>query len=672
VEGLETRELLTGSLAALLVSGPSTVTAGSPFQVGIIAKDASGNTVTTDNGSVSLYSATSSASGSGGVVSLPTSVTLHNGIGTAPEALFTAGSATFKAIQSTTQGTIRGTSNTIVVNPGAAYIVELNTPNSATVGSGFSISVIAQDKYYNGCNGPVTVTSSDGQPIFLSSPLILSNGIGSAIATLDMAGTPTLTATVGSVTGSSPIAIHLALSPATLPTATAGQSYTATMSATGGSGQYVYSVVSGTLPTGLTLSSAGLFSGTATIAGPYAFTVQATDSTRPGATGTQACTLTVNPGAADLLVVSGQSSVTAGTGFPVTITAKDAWGNTASGYNGSVTFTSSDGQPVLVSPASFTLTRGVGTAIVTLDIAHTIVLTATGAAPGSGENITGTNNNITVNPAAPSSVVLSAQNVATAGIAFPVYVTATDTYGNSCSGTATLTSTDGGSWSTTVTNGTGTFWPYFKTAHLVTLTASMGAASGSWSLLVQPGPAVQLSAGASNTGPYVGESITVTVYAYDACTNLATGYNGTITLVSSSATVAPTNVQIMNGTGQVSVSANHSGSVTLTPSADGFTSKPLTLQVQASLYDYTINLSVEYSYTYNGRTYDNTWTTHDSPFQPYYYHNYPPPNHVWSNGETTVEILENNAETDWAQQLDAQGIDWFGVMTPTPTWTPLN
>jgi Putative Ig domain len=59
----------------------------------------------------------------------------------------------------------------------------------------------------------------------------------------------------------------LTLTPTTLPSSTAGVAYSQTLSASGGSGTYTYSISAGALPTGLTLNStAGVISGTAIVA----------------------------------------------------------------------------------------------------------------------------------------------------------------------------------------------------------------------------------------------------------------------------------------------------------------------------------------------------------------------------------------------------------------------
>lgn len=64
----------------------------------------------------------------------------------------------------------------------------------------------------------------------------------------------------------------------TLPSGTAGQAYSTQLLTSGGQPPINFSLISGALPTGLTLNSTGLISGTPTTMGTYSFTVRATDS----------------------------------------------------------------------------------------------------------------------------------------------------------------------------------------------------------------------------------------------------------------------------------------------------------------------------------------------------------------------------------------------------------
>lgn len=68
----------------------------------------------------------------------------------------------------------------------------------------------------------------------------------------------------------------VAVSPGSLPAGTVGTGYSQTLVGSGGTGPYTFAA-SGSLPPGVTLSSAGVLSGTPTRSGTFAFTVTATD-----------------------------------------------------------------------------------------------------------------------------------------------------------------------------------------------------------------------------------------------------------------------------------------------------------------------------------------------------------------------------------------------------------
>ncbi len=79
--------------------------------------------------------------------------------------------------------------------------------------------------------------------------------------------------------------------PTALTGGTVGTAYSRTITASGGIGTYTYAKTSGTLPPGLTVSSAGVLSGTPVVAGIYTFTVTATDT--KGCTGSRAYRVTM-------------------------------------------------------------------------------------------------------------------------------------------------------------------------------------------------------------------------------------------------------------------------------------------------------------------------------------------------------------------------------------------
>jgi hypothetical protein len=131
------------------------------------------------------------------------------------------------------------------------------------------------------------------------------------------------------------------------------------------------------------------------------------------------------------LTVSGlPSPYGAGSTQSLTVTAKDAYGNTATGYTGTVQFSSSD--PAAVLPANATLTNGVGTFSVTLRTAGTrSVIAADTVTP----SITGSQSAIVVKPGSATTLAVSGlPSPYSAGVAHSVTVTAKDAFDNTATG----------------------------------------------------------------------------------------------------------------------------------------------------------------------------------------------------------------------------------------------
>src|SRR5262249_42255900 len=89
-----------------------------------------------------------------------------------------------------------------------------------------------------------------------------------------------------------------------------------------------------------------------TIAGSYAVTATASGVASPAS-----FAMTNNAGAATHFGVSAPASASSGAAFSVTVTAQDQYNNTATGYAGTVHFTSTD--PAAVLPANSPLASGV-------------------------------------------------------------------------------------------------------------------------------------------------------------------------------------------------------------------------------------------------------------------------------------------------------------------------
>jgi hypothetical protein len=235
------------------------------------------------------------------------------------------------------------------------------------------------------CNG---VAGYDG-PTGLGTP----NGVTAfmAVPTLAVSGLPSPT-----VAG---VAHNL--------TVTAKDAYGNTATGYTGKVHFTSTDATATLPADYTFTAtdAGVHVFSVTLKTVGTRSVTATDSVSL-ATGSQNA-IVVNSGSAMQLTVSGlPSPYGAGSTQSLTVTAKDAYGNTATGYTGTVQFSSSD--PAAVLPANATLANGVGTFSVTLRTAGTRSVTATDTVTPS---ITGSQNAIVVSPPAATYTPISPRRV---------------------------------------------------------------------------------------------------------------------------------------------------------------------------------------------------------------------------------------------------------------------
>jgi hypothetical protein len=247
------------------------------------------------------------------------------------------------------------------------------------------------------------------------------------------------------------------------------------------------------------------------------------------------------PLATHFSVVAATATPTTGVPFNITVTALDSAGQMVSTYSGTVHLTSSSGQAV--QPASGTLTGGTGTFSVSLSTSGSQTITATDTA-----SLSGTSSTLAVSSKVATQFSVSAPVTATAGTAFSFTVTALDSSNNvvpSYSGTVHITSSDPQAAlpaNATLANGMGTFQITLKTANGETVTATdtatasiTGSSSGT---NVGPGPATHLTITAP-TAASTGIQFGITVTAYDAYGNVATGYAGMVHFATTDTQVVP-------------------------------------------------------------------------------------------------------------------------------------
>jgi hypothetical protein len=148
------------------------------------------------------------------------------------------------------------------------------TLHAATVGAKYTQTFTASP------TGTYTFSETGTLPAGLS---LSTAGKLSGTPTAAGSFTFTVTATPTTGTGGSrqyTLLVNLALAPTTLPAASAGDSYSQTITASGGTSPYHFSISSGHLPSGLSLNATtGAISGTPLASGTFRFTVKATDST---------------------------------------------------------------------------------------------------------------------------------------------------------------------------------------------------------------------------------------------------------------------------------------------------------------------------------------------------------------------------------------------------------
>jgi hypothetical protein len=163
------------------------------------------------------------------------------------------------------------------------------TPANATISTGSTKQFTAVATYSDGRTQDVT-----GLATWSSSNTTVATISAGGLATAAQAGSTTISATQGGVTGTTTLTVQtapLTVTTTSLPDAAQSSPYSVTLAASGGTPPYRWSLAAGTLPAGLGLSTGGVISGTPTTRGAFGFTVGVTDGTRSA---TQALNLTVS------------------------------------------------------------------------------------------------------------------------------------------------------------------------------------------------------------------------------------------------------------------------------------------------------------------------------------------------------------------------------------------
>src|ERR1051326_2084891 len=245
----------------------------------------------------------------------------------------------------------------ITIAPPPLTITTSSLP-AGTVGVAYSQTLTA-----SGGSGGYTWSRSAGA---LPAGLSLAAS-GTISGTPTTAGTGNFTAQVkdsSNATDTQTLSITIAKPPlivttSSLPTGTVGSAYNQTLSASGGTGGNAWSISTGSLPAGLSLSASGTISGTPTAAGTSNFTVQVKDSAN--ATASQALTIIIAP---PQLTVTSSSLPTGTVGTPYSQTLSSSggtggntWSTSAGSLPAGLSLSASgtiSGTPTAAGTANFT------------------------------------------------------------------------------------------------------------------------------------------------------------------------------------------------------------------------------------------------------------------------------------------------------------------------------
>ena len=237
----------------------------------------------------SVYSDTLAVSGGTGPYiwsvsagSLPAGITLGSATGTLAGTPTAVGTSHFtvQVTDADGQSATEATSLAIIAGPALSF----PAPPSGEIGTAYSDTLAV-----SGGTGPYTWSVSAGS---LPAGITLGSATGTLAGTPTAVGTSTFTVQVTDADGQSATEVTSlaiiagpALSFPAPPSGEIGTAYSDTLTASGGTGPYTWSVSSGSLPAGITLGSAtGTLAGTPTAAGTSHFTVQVTDADGQSAT----------------------------------------------------------------------------------------------------------------------------------------------------------------------------------------------------------------------------------------------------------------------------------------------------------------------------------------------------------------------------------------------------
>ncbi|MDX2108742.1 MAG: putative Ig domain-containing protein [Verrucomicrobiota bacterium] len=268
-----------------LAASPATVT-GNQTTLSLTATDGNGDPLTV------TWSSTSAPAGS-----TPTGTGDSNatsGVGASKVITF-PGTGTYKFNALVTDGIATVVSNEVTVTVTSTASTIAVSPATATVWPNFTgvFEAIIKDQFGTPMTGQTVNWTLTGP-----GSLVNNSGATMTYAAPASTGSASVTATSGTLSASATITLSNPPNPpvvttASLPNGRVNKAYSAGVGTTGGEGLPTWSVLSGTLPPGLSLTGQGRFTGTPTTEGSFTFVLRATDSRN--VTGTKEFTIVIDP-----------------------------------------------------------------------------------------------------------------------------------------------------------------------------------------------------------------------------------------------------------------------------------------------------------------------------------------------------------------------------------------
>jgi hypothetical protein len=167
------------------------------------------------------------------------------------------------------------------------------TPTNTTITTGASQQFTATGTYSN--SGLQDITS---QVTWTSTNTAVATVNAAGLVTAVSPGTTAISATMSSVTGRTLLTVQagpLSITTTSLASGFVNTAYAVTLAASGGTTPYTWSIISGSLPNGLTLNtSTGAITGAPTTGGTFNFTAQVTDASHPAQTATRPLSITIS------------------------------------------------------------------------------------------------------------------------------------------------------------------------------------------------------------------------------------------------------------------------------------------------------------------------------------------------------------------------------------------